>query len=391
MLPRSASHLVSKNALSLALAFPSAILILSSCQTSKKVEAYGPVKSVSIPQQQPVTILTGPGNDSPTLLARPLTSVGENSEAHFSPDGQHVLYHSKSRGEHKQTQIYEINLTTMRERRVTFHDGEDSGGVYLPDGGHVLYSSTTDEIKEDPEVINRVMRTYGPQSPKNGATAGSATDASTGATADSSRFPLAEVYTSRLDGNEIRRLTRSPGFDGDAVADSKGKYIIFASERDGGLHLFSMNLQGAILKHLTHDANQDRHPVLSPDDHALLWTRTSPDLKSSQLILAEGVTGTGKGAQLTTKTAQHLDPAWLPNGQEMIFSSNRVDGSHFELYMMDRKGVCLRRLTDGPGDKTDPQPSPDGKKILFTSNQTGRKQIYLMDLQPPKGCLNEVP
>jgi TolB protein len=67
------------------------------------------------------------------------------------------------------------------------------------------------------------------------------------------------------------------------------------------------------------------------------------------------------------------DPVWSPDGEWIVFNSNR-DGTTSELYVMRSDGSELRRLTYtrrrglGAGK---PAWSPDGKRILFPSSQGG--------------------
>ncbi len=75
---------------------------------------------------------------SPTVLgsivAKPLTGSGDNSDGRFSPDGTRVVFVSRFRPHHKQAQVYELHLGRMTEKRITYHDGDDAGPVYSADG-----------------------------------------------------------------------------------------------------------------------------------------------------------------------------------------------------------------------------------------------------------------
>jgi TolB protein len=56
--------------------------------------------------------------------------------------------------------------------------------------------------------------------------------------------------------------------------------------------------------------------------------------------------------------------------------SNR-DGNS-ELYVMNRDGSGVRRLTDNPAIDSTPTWSPTGTQIAFTSDRTGTPQIYVV-------------
>ena len=73
---------------------------------------------------------------------------------------------------------------------------------------------------------------------------------------------------------------------------------------------------------------------------------------------------------------QNYLPAWSPDGTQLAFTSNR-DGNP-EIYVMNRDGSGLRRLTNHPDIDVTPTWSPTGTQIAFTSDRTGTPQIYIV-------------
>ncbi len=67
-------------------------------------------------------------------------------------------------------------------------------------------------------------------------------------------------------------------------------------------------------------------------------------------------------------------PAWSPDGTRVAFSSTR-DGNP-EIYVANRDGSGVRRLTNHPGIDISPTWSPSGTQIAFTSDRTGTPQIW---------------
>lgn len=321
------------------------------------------------------------------VLAKPLTSTGENSDARFSHDGQRILYVSRMRSTHKQAQVYELHLGLMKEKRITFHDGDDSAPLYMPDGQHFIFSSGTDEIKEDPYVSDRLMKTYyrdgfDQRAKSRGQEIGDGANAS-------------ELYLQTLNGRTIERLTKSPGFDGDADVDAKGKHIVFSSATPNdalGTSLYL--LSGKSRLRLTEGKFVDRAARFSPDGRWMVWTRQSLIPKSDEMHVMLADLGASadpgdfkKAKALTSGANMDLHPSFHPTGDEIVFSSNRGDGKFFNLYTVNRAGDCIRRLTDGDFDQVQPVFSPDGKRILFTARRDGHLHIYMMDYQKPAECI----
>ena len=310
------------------------------------------------------------------ILAQPITTLGENSNAVFSPDGSKILFTSKGRVSHRQSQAYELHLGSMSERRITFQDGDVSSASYYPDGTHFIYASTTDEIKEEALYVQNIFKTYLPEAlPKKSKAAAKHESELT-------NLASSDIYRESFDGREIERLTNFLGFDGEPSVDAKGRKVIFTSDRSGTPNLYVYNRRG--LSRLTDGDSPDRYGRFSPDSKAVLWSRFGKDYKSSTLMLAEG--SVKKSLAITDGKSLDLHPTWSPDGKTIVFSSNR-GGKDFDLYSMSRDGKCLKQLTDVAGDELFPTFNPDGTKLLFTGNQSGSHQIYLMDFKPGEACL----
>ena len=92
-------------------------------------------------------------------------------------------------------------------------------------------------------------------------------------------------------------------------------------------------------------------------------------------IFVMNLDGTGI-TSITNSRGDDREPAWSPDGSQIVFSSER-DGN-WEIYMMNADGSDQTRLTDSPGIDLYPAWSPDGNRIVFTSKRDGNNEIYVM-------------
>ncbi|MGD8604117.1 MAG: protein kinase [Anaerolineales bacterium] len=97
--------------------------------------------------------------------------------------------------------------------------------------------------------------------------------------------------------------------------------------------------------------------------------------------------GTGE-VQLTNLPEGACQPAWTPDGTQLIFTSpcsssrDTYQGSSLWLIDVDADGATSDplQLPTAPGGDFDPAISPDGQRVAFTSVRGNRKHIWVMDL-----------
>jgi len=104
-------------------------------------------------------------------------------------------------------------------------------------------------------------------------------------------------------------------------------------------------------------------------------------------IYLQGVDGSNL-VQLTQLESGACQPAWSPDGSQLVFispCSGRGDFSNniytdSSLFMINADGTGMKQLMNVPGADFEPDWSPDGRKIAFTSIRDGSKQIYTLDI-----------
>lgn len=68
--------------------------------------------------------------------------------------------------------------------------------------------------------------------------------------------------------------------------------------------------------------------------------------------------------------------AWSPKGDKIAFVG--MDSGKLNVYVMNINGTEIQQLTAGQGNNESPTWSPDGTMIAFSSTRSGVSQIYLM-------------
>ena len=80
--------------------------------------------------------------------------------------------------------------------------------------------------------------------------------------------------------------------------------------------------------------------------------------------------------QLTKGRSIDTSPSFSPDGEKIVFNSDRSGGQH--LYIMDNDGNNAKRVSFGRGSYATPVWSPRGDYIAFTKFTRGRFYIGLM-------------
>lgn len=180
----------------------------------------------------------------------------------------------------------------------------------------------------------------------------------------------------KADGSDWIRLTDSSDFDFTPQVSPDGQKIAFASDRDGTLQIYMMNVDGSEVTRLTDNVGNDRDPSWSPDSNKIVF---ASDRNGDPDIFVIGSDGSGE-QQLTDNEAMDVSPVWSPDGQLIVFSSSEEEEDP-NLYLISPDGSNLRRITFSPNyDGDQASWSPDGQFLVFPSSRIGNYELYLMSL-----------
>jgi TolB protein len=298
---------------------------------------------------------------------RQLTFGGQNAEGYFGPDGTEIVYQRMDEADGVPCdQEYLLDFATGRSRRVSNGQGRVTCGYLYDDGRRVLYASTHLAGPACPPPVDRSKGYVWPM------------------------FESYDIVSHALDGSGFERLTATPGYDAEATLSPDGRTIVFTSERDGDLEIYTMDVHGGSVKRLTHEPGYDGGPFFSHDGRRIVYRRdVHPDeasLGRYRALLAEHLYRPGvleiwvmdrdgsNKRQVTRLGAASFAPYFHPDDRRIIFSSNYPEprGRNFDLYMIRDDGTALERITTEPTFDGFPMFSPDGRKLVFASNRGGK-------------------
>lgn len=89
----------------------------------------------------------------------------------------------------------------------------------------------------------------------------------------------------------------------------------------------------------------------------------------------------GTGFQELTDGNRDVDPAWSPDGSQIVFAGERIGGHNIIRMNADGTGQVPLTSTIFPVTNGEPAWSPDATKIAFTSSRAGdgRNEIWVMN------------
>jgi Tol biopolymer transport system component len=285
-----------------------------------------------------------PDGSQPTRLT--YSGAGEfNVQPTWSPDHSKIAFVSNRSGGN--VDLYVMHADGSMVQRLTDNPGEDSQPAWSPDGSRIAFVHG-----DDPSYAGRINLL---------------------------NCETAHIYVMKADGTGQKKLT-TVGNNTDPAWSPDSQQIAFSSNRDMGndsinYEIYRMNDDGGNPVRLTYNEVEDADPAWSTDGSRLAYGSgyerinffcgidgiiQNPRGPASVIDASGGeiyvmnIDGTGN-VQLTI-TKDNNDPAWSPDGSQIVFASRR-DGN-FELYSMNAEGEEQKRLTDNQLGDLSPSWSP---------------------------------
>ena len=183
---------------------------------------------------------------------RQLTFGGENAEAYWSPDSSELVFQS-TRKPYDCDQIFRMPVNDPAALMlVSTGSGRTTCGYFTSDSKLIIFSSTHASNNQCPAVPDFSRGYVWPI------------------------YDTYQIYSANTDGSDLQALTTTNAYDAEATICSKDGAILFTSTRDGDLDLYTMNANGDNVKRITHEPGYDGGAFFSRDCSKIVWRASRP-------------------------------------------------------------------------------------------------------------------
>ena len=164
-----------------------------------------------------------------------------------------------------------------------------------------------------------------------------------------------------------------------AACDSGSTPILFTSDRDGNLEIYSVAPDGGNETNLTNSSKDEYSPIVSPDRNLVAFQSMSGVDVSIEVMRVGGESRT----PVTQGVGSHSSHRWSPESERIAYIAKETEGPR--IYVGDADGSERALLTFIPGDEVGDW-SSDGKSVVFAVRGGDAQGIYVRN---PEG-VNEV-
>jgi len=249
-------------------------------------------------------------------LQQVVSQLTDNSASDLTPawssDGTHVALASNVNGNYE---IYVLNPATGESDVLTNNTWDDLYPAWSPDGKQIAFTSNRDSNWD--------------------------------------------IYIMNANGKNPQRLTTDPGYEGNPVWSPDGTRIAYVEGRDAKRDIMVMVADGSNVQPLTTLATSaDYSPAWSPDGTQIAFVSNragNADIFVVDTTCIASNTCDQQAVNLTsTNQGDDLDPAWRPDGLQLVFASVRDPAKSSDLYFMDATGANVTQITATDGDERFP-------------------------------------
>ena len=212
------------------------------------------------------------------------------------------------------------------------------------------------------------------------------------------------IWRIDLASSEAFELTYDRHYHSSPDWSPDGRWIVYTADHGGRtIQLQVLNLETGQSHALTDDSNLYADPAFSPDGNRLAYVSTEPNgyfnihvrpiregRWAGPAIALTRDHSYGKSRLYFGEWDMHIQPAWSPDGKELLFLSNRgvpLGSGHVWRMPAERPGMGKAEpiLKEQSLYRTRPHFSPDGKRFIYSSTGGAADQFNHLYVLPTTG------
>ena len=184
-----------------------------------------------------------------------------------------------------------------------------------------------------------------------------------------------QICIMNADGSGFRRLTTEDNIRHfyPSLAPNGQSVLYTAFFGENNYEIYQLNLNSGDLDRLTSSFGVDNAPEYSADGQFITYMHSTPNRNLMQIMIMDG-NGNDPG---NIEQVNGWDPTWSPNGQSILFASDRNGTT--QLYTVRLDGSRLTRITNLPAIRGRSDWSSDGQYIVTYSGEAWQREVYMMN------------
>jgi len=196
-----------------------------------------------------------------------------------------------------------------------------------------------------------------------------------------------DLWTARLDGSDIRRLSSADGDETSPVFSRDGQWIAFAGNYDGNVDVYVVPAMGGEPKRLTWHPGNDIPQAFTPDGDKVLFASSRADFSNryTQLWTVPAAGGVEERLPIPNAAQATYSPdgryiAYNPIGRAFEQWKGYRGGRVSQLWLIDTRTWEIEKVPQPAGRSNDVDPMwLEADVVWFRSDRDGEFNIYRYD------------
>jgi len=218
------------------------------------------------------------------------------------------------------------------------------------------------------------------------------------------KAPGTRLFVVRSDGSGLHALAPSSALAGSDMHPNwspDGRTIVFSSDRTGHFELYMVKVDPGLTTQRTVNVPtrltftklgvDNLEPAWAPDGKSIAFVRHEwstfgeiPSFPTDSIYVLTLTSSTTHPTYRITDPGygkSDCQPTWSGDSSQIAFESNRTGTE--DIYVVDRKGSALRRITPLGSNEFHPSWASLGRQIVFVSDRTKATEIYTLTVPLP--------